>query len=389
MRRYLQLSCDEPYRLFFPLAWLAGVAGVLLWPLFYLGAGIGYPGVLHARWMVEGFLGGFVFGFLGTAGPRLSGSRTFSARELGGSVALYLGALGAHGVGWHVAGDAVFLLLLLGFAARLGRGFVRAGRLPAPGFLLAGLGFGCALVGLPAVLAGEAGWLGGRWPVLGAVLLNEVWVLFLVLGVGSFLFPRLLQIPPRVPDLGWWGGKFRAAASGAALLALYLAEGWVAAPRALALGRAAVAALCLVWIIGLHRARSPWVTLVWAMQLGSALLWLGLLFPVAWPLHRVEGLHVLFIGGFTVITIAVATRVVLGHGGLGARCAKRLPVLAVAVFLFLGGLVLRVGGDFWLPWRTAAIHAGAALWLVGALVWGLAILPHVCHSEAPVPSGKA
>jgi len=61
----------EPFRIFFPAAILAGIAGVSLWPLYFLHVTETYPGVSHARIMACGFFGGFIFGFLGTAMPRM------------------------------------------------------------------------------------------------------------------------------------------------------------------------------------------------------------------------------------------------------------------------------------------------------------------------------
>ena len=73
--RFFDLCLAEPFRIFFPLATLFGLSGVSLWPLFFLGLHKFYPGPMHARLMIEGFLGGFVIGFLGTAGPRLLSAR--------------------------------------------------------------------------------------------------------------------------------------------------------------------------------------------------------------------------------------------------------------------------------------------------------------------------
>src|SRR5262245_54373516 len=59
----------EPFRVFFPEAVLAGIIGVCLWPLHFSKLMPLYPGQSHARIMVYGLFGGFIFGFLGTAMP--------------------------------------------------------------------------------------------------------------------------------------------------------------------------------------------------------------------------------------------------------------------------------------------------------------------------------
>jgi len=55
----------ELFRIFFPLGVLAGISGVSLLRLSQF-----YPGVMHARLMVEGFLAAVILGFPSTA-PRM------------------------------------------------------------------------------------------------------------------------------------------------------------------------------------------------------------------------------------------------------------------------------------------------------------------------------
>ena len=61
----------EPFRIFFPEGVFAGILGVALWPLYFTGVTGFYPGQAHARIMAYGLFGGFIFGFLGTAMPRM------------------------------------------------------------------------------------------------------------------------------------------------------------------------------------------------------------------------------------------------------------------------------------------------------------------------------
>src|ERR1043165_5968888 len=79
----LQLLAREPFRLFFPAATLAGIIGVALWPMHLLGWGANYPGQSHARIMAHGLFGGFIFGFLGTAMPRMLSAQALRGFETG------------------------------------------------------------------------------------------------------------------------------------------------------------------------------------------------------------------------------------------------------------------------------------------------------------------
>src|SRR5689334_9976809 len=68
----------EPFRLFFPLGTLAGLIGVALWPLHFTGMIESYPGQNHGHIMANGLFGSFIFGFLGTAMPRMLSLPRFS-----------------------------------------------------------------------------------------------------------------------------------------------------------------------------------------------------------------------------------------------------------------------------------------------------------------------
>src|SRR4249919_324641 len=92
---------EEPFRVFFPTGALLGTAGVSLWVLYYCGVAIPYPNVTHARLMIEGFMASFIFGFLGTAGPRLTSAPPFSPAELATIFTLDLFAAGMHLGGAH------------------------------------------------------------------------------------------------------------------------------------------------------------------------------------------------------------------------------------------------------------------------------------------------
>ena len=85
---------------------------------------------------------------------------------------------------------------------------------------------------------------------------------------------------------------------------------------------------------------------------------------------------VVFLGGFSLITFTVATRVVLGHSGNEALFETRLPALQVATFLILTGTVLRTVGDF-LATRPHWLNGASYLWMLAAGVWGFSVLPKV------------
>ena len=222
-----------------------------LWPLFYAGKLAFFPNVSHARLMIETFGGAFVVGFLGTAGPRMAGAPKLTTVELAVLFTLHM----ANGV-FHLrartqAGDACFFVLLAVVMASLALRVARFRReWPPPQMLL-------ALTGLLCGLAGTALWL---WPGateevpgrrLAGLLLYQGLLLAPVLGIGSFLFPRILGNDfgePASPEDSR-RRLVRAGATAAALVASFPIEAW-GWPRTGCLLRASAAA-------GLSAGRGP------------------------------------------------------------------------------------------------------------------------------------
>jgi uncharacterized protein involved in response to NO len=387
--RFFDLCLAEPFRIFFPLATFLGVSGVSLWPLFFLGLHKFYPGPMHARLMIEGFLAGFVLGFLGTALPRLLSAPPLRRGELRALVALYLLTAGLHIAEQPRAGDLAFITLMLCFGACMMARARRRAELPPPGFVLVAFGYLSGLAGPALWLCGLQGWVSGSVTLFGAMLFNQAFVLFLLLGIGAFLLPRFLGL--RNPRTGaeeqmalpeW---RLRAAFSGFAGLALlvgYWLEACNPAAPAGAWFRGLTVAIYLAAIIPIHRQSWPPRTTQIAAQLALLALVAGVIFPLLWPGQRVAGLHVVFLGGFSLMTFTVATRVVLGHSGNEALFETRLPALQVATVLLLAGAALRAFGDF-SPARPHWLSAASYLWMAAACVWGFSVLPKV---RTPNPS---
>jgi uncharacterized protein involved in response to NO len=379
----LKLCPAEPFRIFFPIGMLFGISGVSLWPLFHLGIHTSfYPGMMHARVMIEGFLGAFVFGFLGTALPRVTGAPPLTRRELWTMVVLHLTATGLHIGLLPFAGDRVFLVLLVIFLVCMGRRFAQREDLPPPGFALVGLGFLNALAG--TALLASVPWNPWSFAMpVGAALLNEGWVLLLILGIGGFLLPRFLGLTrpefaeSRTPPPGWTPRAIIAAATGIVITATLVAEGVAFHPVAARLVRSAVAGGYLLATVPFHRARVPNVMLTVCLRAALVLLIAGLVFPLCSPLQRIGGLHVIFIGGFSLITLTVATRVVLGHSGNSHLFPTPLPFLRAAAFLLVTAAALRAAGDFLPATRNHWLNAASYAWMLGAAVWSWWVVPKV------------
>lgn len=381
---FFERCCEEPFRLFFPMGVLFGLSGVSLWPLYFTGLHKFYPGIMHARLMVDGFLGCFVVGFLGTAGPRLTGTPHFSPRELRTWVALLLAAVAAQIAERSDIGDAIFLVLLVGFAARMGWRLTHRTDLPPPGFVLVGFGFLNAMAGTLLLFIGEFGKGHPSATLLGSLLLYQGWVLYLVLGIGGFLLPRFFAVSADSAEnalsgmsRAWKWRAMVALAVGIVLLGSFLVEAFLFAPKVAGAMRFLASGVFLATEIPLYRSAGRPVTIARTLRVALVLLLLGLLFPVLWPWQRVAGLHLVFIGGFTLIIFAVATRVILGHSGHGDLLQQKLPSLGAAALLVILAALFRVLGDFFPLTRGHLLDTASYLWMVAAGLWGWRILPKV------------
>lgn len=362
----------EPFRLFFVSGILWSIAGVSLWPLFYAGKLTFYPGIAHARLMIEAFGGAFVVGFLGTAGPRMAGAPRLTLAELLALFALHTANGFCHLTLLIKEGDLCFLallvLLLLCLAVRLIRFRKEA---PPPQMML-------ALTGLLCGIAGTAMWLSPDWistPAayrLAGLLLYQGMLLPPVLGIGSFIFPRILGGSLGEPGTaGESRAKlWRACAAAVLLVASFFVES-SGSPVAGCLLRAGVATAYLLIEVRWRRApgdpiRGSLATgLHWALGTGLA----GLAAAGFFYDRHVALEHLLFIGGFGLLILVVASRVLFGHSGELSGFARRSWAARVIIFLAFVAATTRASAEFW-PKITVSHHKYAAwTWGLAAALW--------------------
>jgi len=87
--------------------------------------------------------------------------------------------------------------------------------------------------------------------------------------------------------------------------------------------------------------------------------------------------HLLFIGGFSLIVIGVATRVILGHSGQGRRLRSRMPVIWIILFFLLTAMATRISADFLPEVWTSHLNYAAVAWILGILLWAFVVIQKV------------
>jgi uncharacterized protein involved in response to NO len=374
----------DPYLLLFPLGALLAWAGVLPWLLFSLGAtslyrpmfeAIGYRAAFHPVAQVEGFLTCFAVGFLFTFIPRRTGTAPPAAWQM----AVALGApvvsvVCAWFERWLLAQISwlVLIAVLIGFiASRAGSG---GRRIPASFvWIAAGLVMGAggaALAGIGAALDNPVFWL----HLVGRGLLLQGLFTGLVLGIGGLLLPAITrgvdptaEHPPRA-----WAYAVHAVLATAFAATFFLEH--LASVRAAYALRAAIALAVVIGSLealqpptlpGFHRRVARWS--VWMLPAGF--LWVAVA-----PEYRRAGLHLVFLGCFTALVLAVSTQVGLSHGSRPEPLRGRPWQLVASCVLLVAALVGRVLLEvdprhfhLWLGASAAAFLSATVPWAALAL----------------------
>jgi hypothetical protein len=214
------------------------------------------------------------------------------------------------------------------------------------------------------------------------MLSYQGFVLLPILGIGPFILPRLFGMDSqhdfpemRMPVAAWWSKAALALSAGALVLASFVlqARGWSRIAHWIRFGTT------LGYILlemPFHRVRAV-NALGISVRIAFAGIVSGFLAVALFPVYRVGLLHLTLVGGFAVITFVVATRVVFGHSGNLSLLKGRNPWLLVAIGLMLFGMATRISGDFWPKILASHYIYGALIWIAGALLWAVYVLPKV------------
>lgn len=379
------IAAGEPYRVLFPIGLILGILGISLWPAYVWNLINFYPSQIHARIMIEGFLSCFVIGFLGTAFPRLLEVRRFSLEEsLSWSVAI-VGASMFHLFGKALWGDYLFTLSLILLIGSLLVRFRTRKDTPPPGFVLVILGLLCALFGGAAqvVLQLWPDFLSSNSASFFRLILNQGYLLLPVMGIGAFLIPRFFGLPnkqdfpeSRSLPTGWIPRALFALTCGCLVLISFYLEsiGYLRAGYGL---RAFSIVLYFFRELPIHQAKFNQGSLALAMRIALASIPLGYLLMAIWPSQQAAFIHVVFISGFSLLTLTVASRVILGHSGRSQLFKFPMKSIYVMTGLLCFAMLTRVSAD-WMPnIRMSHLGYAAIVWLIGVIVWAVKFMPYL------------
>ena len=357
----------EPYRVLFPLGAAFAILGASVW-LLRLWFGMPYPGPLHASLMIEGFEISFVSGFLLTVAPRMT--RTDAVRHEVPWVALGVILFGAAAwLGFAAVAHACAFLTLGLVAVTIAGRFARRANDPPEEVVFAVVGLALGLIGAALQFAAAVGPWVEPAPRLGLRMMSLGMVLSPVMGFGALLVPVFLEIKdplliPRIARPHERPARRALYAALAALLALTFVADALGARMIGPFGRALIATFMLVWVWKLWRIPGRRTVPAFVMWSAGWFVGIGLWAAALLPDHEIAALHLTLLGGYGALTMGIASRVVVTHGGHGPDAEGRVLTPTRAALLVLA-----------LVTRLVAEGAGAAapMWLaVSALAWMVA-----------------
>jgi uncharacterized protein involved in response to NO len=346
------------------IAWaLVAVVLWIFWPQLLQGtlAGVAW----HAHEMMWGFVATIAVGFLMTAGANWTGVNPMPASVLLAACALWLLArigllLGSPVMFWLGFGAEATFFLLAAFAmAKAVYGTRNRRNYAVPGLLL-GLGVTDVLY-LLAALGGDYGLLMQRF---NAGLLCMA-VIALLVGRRVIPFFAMRAVPGLSLPMQERSGLVQLVAGALAVLCVLLQ---LKGPLALALSVAGAIPLwqLLTWKPGSVRHKP----LLWILYAGYAGLGLGLLVAAAQaaglPLRNAVHVHLIAMGGFSLLIIGMVTRTALGH--LGRPLALDRSMVA-SYWLMLAAVILRLSALPLSALGTALLQGAALTWIAALALY--------------------
>lgn len=379
----------NPYRLFFTLGAVLAFIGITPWALVLINES-SYPRDLHRQIMINGFLLSFVCGFLMTAVPKFTGSFAASKIELSvifstlvlAAVAIFfLPSFFSYGFA------AVAIAALIVFA---GKRFARRSSNPPFTFVFIGVGLLLWFLSnvVQSLIAGGVELSPGAQEFANGLFTNGA-LMCLILGVGGRLIPAILgwqDVISHQRERYEKDEPFLAVVPLDVWLAVavfflsFVLQPWFSATACL-LARAVVVLYFGVKYWRVHRPPKARSYLTWSLWLSCWCLIGGYFLSAFWPEGGVHAMHVLFIGGFSLLTLLISTRVSLAHGGAGPAVEKTSPGILIFTSILLLAALTRVTAIVW-P-RIYRDHLGyaAILWIAGLALWAWTIYSKLRSSE--------
>jgi len=340
----------------------------------------------HAHEMLWGFIATVAVGFLMTAGANWTGLNPLQGSALAVACGLWMLAR----IGFLVGGDAWFLAAAAAEVAFFAFAGAAMARIVFKARNRRNAAVPLMLLGLAT---SDAAYLFAAWRGESAQPMLRLQVGLLCMALIALLVARRvipffamrsvagLQVPMHERS-----GQVQLGAVVLAIAALVAApagSAWLQA-AAMALAGALALVQVLTW--------QPWAVrrkpLLWILYLGHSGIGFGLLAAAAqaagFGLRSAVHVHVIAMGGFSVLIIGMATRTALGH--LGRALALDRSMLA-SYGLVLTAVALRLAALWPTAFSSLALQASALAWIAGFALYLWRFVPWMIRPRADAAPG--
>jgi uncharacterized protein involved in response to NO len=386
MKTAIGRVCKEPYRLFFPLGIILGGVGIGHWLAYFLGWIQNYSGFFHSSLQMQAYMSSFVIGFLLTAMPRFANAPHATRLEISVFLLLILGVWGFLSRGEWIFSQICFLSILMAlglFAFRRFRQKKSVSRPPLE-FVWIPIALLHGMIGTLLMTAVQLTLITPAFIKVAKPMMDQGFILSVVIGVGGFLGPRLMGLfQPLIAVQGAVSSEIlrirkKTVRFHLAMGFLFFLSFWA---EGLDLRFFAYALRAVVVTVTLLRSRA-WPRWPRASDFYVWLLWASFWFVVAgswaivlFPKYRIEMLHLIFIGGFSLMTFSVATMVAMSHAGEPDRLRRPMWILWLVAFGIGIAVVLRAAAPFYLAVYFRILAFSSFCWLVVGVSWLCFIFP--------------
>lgn len=358
----------EPYRVHFIIGALLAITGITPWLLFSMGLINSFPVVAHSRFLFFGFFMSFVSGFLMTAIPKMTSSFKASGFEIGISVFTIAMMVVSILLGEDKITLALVLvqfLLLIGFIGRrLSLKFIKNQN----GLFFVPLGIFSGIIGTIILLFSDN--FSAEVVAFGKLILYQGWLLNLLIGLGSRLIPMLSRKGSAILPIMGPDKANKLFFVQAIILNLSFP---IEAFGVKELGLLIRAVVMTFVVVKNYRIFAPAVDtsfLARALTYSSIFLAAPYFLMVFFPENSIHLLHLVFISGLALMTLLVAMRVTIAHGGESTDIEKQALMIPLSTVVIIIASLIRSFGVMIKPEHfNQWILTSGLLWIFGSGLW--------------------
>lgn len=363
MKNVVKAFKNEPYRLFFPLGVICLIVGVLLWLPQLWNAG-SYPIVAHRYLMLNGFSAFFITGFLMTAVPKFSQTKTATFVEI--YFFLTLSICGLIFSFWELEKAVYIISALQGVILLFFLGIRISKRKVNPPYSFVFILIGLLLWITSAVF--------GIFSESNAFknLQYEGAIVAIILGVGSRLIPGILGhveivqtqralYEREIPYLKTVPLHFFA-------LIFFFISSYFFPEGPGSFTRLIVFSFISIFYWKIYLFPKDRTALTWNIWISCWLMLLSFLLKALWQDGVIHAGHAFFFSGIVLLTILIATRVLQSHGPKD-KGSENYKVLYVVTFLIVLSGATRVSAVLFPASYEHHLGYSSLVLVVGILLW--------------------